>query len=176
MCFLSLTHLCLCWTDLFDNIAFYTMRVLHMRSYLVSLSAEWLSWLAGWKGFMWQVCVISDSQGEALAWHSWSGSQQRMTELRSWYPQESKGWLEKSIHAWCSLPQQQTHGFHSFSTLLKLPGLSLRGKIEYLQQGIWIYQLHLTWKRGSWEMLVSHSCSPPAWYCCWKWSWVSQPS
>ena len=40
MCFMSLTYLCLCWTKFFDNITFHTVRVLHIRSYMVSLSAE----------------------------------------------------------------------------------------------------------------------------------------
>lgn len=87
---MSLTYLCLCWTEFFDNIVFHTVRALHMRSYMISLSAEWLSLLADQKGFMWQVCVTSDRRGEALAQDSWSGSHQGMTELRSRAPRDAK--------------------------------------------------------------------------------------
>lgn len=93
-----------------------------------------------------------------------------------------EGWPEKSVYAWCSLPQKQTHSSHGGSTLFKLSALSLRGKREYLWQGIWIYYLCLTWKLGCLETLVSHSCSPPTWHrvakgdCCYvlwqKWAKV----
>lgn len=88
---MSPTYFCLCWTELFDNVTFHTEQVLHLQSYVVSLSAEWLSSQAGQQAVMWQVCAASDSRGEALAQDSWSTSQQRVKELRSWGMQRLAG-------------------------------------------------------------------------------------
>lgn len=134
MCFVPLTYLCLCWSEFFDNIAFHTVRVLHMRSYVVSLSAEWLSELADQKGLhVTGLCNQWQPRGSLG-----SGQLIRVpaendgTEIMG--SAGVKGWPEKSVHARCSLPQKQTHSSHSVSTLLKLSGLSLRGKREYLWQ------------------------------------------
>lgn len=80
---------------------------------------------------MWQHCAISDSRGEALAWDSWSGSQQRVTELRSQAPQESKR-LAGEERTRTVLAATEANAALPVSTLLKLAGLSLRGKREYL--------------------------------------------
>lgn len=99
-------------------------------AYQQSDSASWLTR----KGFMWRVCVISDSRGEALAQDSWSESQQRTTELRSWARQESKVGRRRAYTHGVPCHRNKTHSSHSVSTLLKLSGLSLRGKREYLWQ------------------------------------------
>lgn len=88
---MSPTYFCFCWTELFANVAFHTEQVLHLQSYVVSLSVEWLSSQAGQQAVMWQVCAASDSRGEALAQDSWSTSQQRVKKLRSWGMQRLAG-------------------------------------------------------------------------------------
>lgn len=186
MCFVSLTYLYLCWTEFFDNITFHTVRPSpreKLRGQLISGVTQ----LAGWPerlhvtglGNQWQPRG-SLGLGQLI----WVPAENDGIEILG--SAGGKGWLEKSVHARCSLPQKQTHGSHSVSTLLKLSGLSLRGKREHLPEEIWIYHLCLTWKLGCLETLVSHSYSPPTRYrvakgdCCYvlwqKWSRVSQPS
>lgn len=171
MCFVSLTYLCLCWSEFFDNIAFHTVRVLHMRSYVVSLSAEWLSELAGQKGFMWRVCVISDSRGEALAQDSWSESQRRTTELRSWARQESKIGRRRVYTHGVPCHRNEHTALAALARCLNFLDYLWEEK-ENTSDRIWIYHLCLTWKLGCLQTLVSHSCSPPTWFrvakgnCC----------
>lgn len=124
---------------------------------------QWVTQLAGWPEKLHVAAWCSQWQGEALAWDSWSGTRQRdRTEITGSTGAKKVGWRKANAHsAHC---HRGTHAALSISTWLKLAGLSLRGKREYLWEGIYrfiIYVLHeslAVWK--CWGLTFAPSLAP----------------
>lgn len=123
---------------------------------------QWVTQLAGWPERLHVAALCNQwSRGEALAWDSWSGSQQRVTELRSQAPQESKR-LAGEERTRTVLAATEANAALPVSTLLKLAGLSLRGKREYLWERIYgfiMYVLHES--LAVWKCWCLTLASPP---------------
>lgn len=123
---------------------------------------QWVTQLAGWpeKLHVAALCNWWQLRGSlGLGQLIWDPAESDGTEITGSTGVKEVG--PRKAYAHSAHCHRGRHAALSVSTLLKLSALSLRGKREYLWEGIYGFILCLTWKFGCLEMLVSHTCTLP---------------